>query len=312
MANILLLDDLNPIGAEILEKAGHTVTSSGPLNGDNLIKALSDKQAVAVRSASKLTREIIEKCPDLKLIGRAGVGTDNIDKVASAERQVKVINAPLANTNSAAEHALALMMSLARKIPLADRLMRQNEWPKKLCTGIEFPGKTLGVVGAGNVGRRVIQVSQALGMKVIVSDVMLSAEKAKELNVTLVDIDTLVKTADILTFHVPLTPETNHMINAERLAQMKPTALVINCSRGGVIDETALYEALKSKTIGGAAVDVFENEPLKDSPLTELDNVILTPHLGAATGEAQITAAKDIADQFEEYFENGNLRHPVN
>lgn len=312
MANILLLDDLNPLGAEILANAGHEVTNSGPLNGDDLVAALQGKQAVALRSASKITKEILAQVPDLKLIGRAGVGTDNIDKPAASEKEVRVINAPLANTNSAAEHAIALMMTLARKITLADRLMREGQWPKKLCTGMEFPNKVLGVVGAGNVGKRVIQVSQVLGMKVIVSDLFLTDEDAKKIGVEKVDLDTLVKTADVMTFHVPLTPETKHMINAERLSQMKPNALIINAARGGVVDEDALYEALKNNTIAGAAMDVFENEPLKDSKLIELDNIILTPHLGAATAEAQVTAAKDIADQFVEYFDNGALRHPVN
>ncbi len=312
MAKVLVSDKVDETGIKILSQVAQVDVKTG-LPAEELVKIIPEYDALMVRSGTKVTKEIIEAADKLKIIGRAGVGVDNIDVPVATRRGIIVVNSPEGNTIAAAEHALALMLSLSRHIPDANQSVKNKEWDRKRFMGSEVYKKTLGVVGLGKIGSHVATVAKAMGMKIIAFDPFISKERADRLGCTLVDLDLLFSEADYITLHVPKTPDTVHMINAETLGKMKPNAKIINCSRGGIIDEDALVEAVKAGKIGGAALDVFESEPLGESKLRDVgDKIILTPHLGASTTEAQLNVAVDVAEQIRDVLLGLPARSAVN
>jgi D-3-phosphoglycerate dehydrogenase len=265
-----------------------------------------------LRSGTQVTKPIIEAGSQLKIIGRAGVGVDNIDVPAATRQGIVVVNSPEGNTIAAAEHAVALMLSLSRHVPDANQSVKAGKWDRKSYIGSEVYKKTLGVVGLGKIGSHVATVARALGMKLLAYDPFISQDRAEQLGCSLVDLDLLFAESDYITLHIPKTPETFHLIGRDTLAKMKPSVRIINCARGGIIDEAALADALNEGTIGGAALDVYEQEPLGESPLLEAKNVILTPHLGASTAEAQVNVAIDVAEQIRDVLLGLPARSAVN
>jgi D-3-phosphoglycerate dehydrogenase len=309
VADSIALDGLAPLANDprfdLVVKPG--------LSGDALADAISTADAVLVRSATKITRASLARADKLKAIGRAGVGVDTIDVDAASERGIPVLTAPAGNTVSAAELTMALLLSVARKVPAADRSMKAGEWDRKSFSGFELYGKTLGLVGAGRIGGQVAKRARAFGMQVIVYDPFLHAERAMELDVHLGTLDHVLMTADVLSVHVPLTDATAGLIGAPQLAMMKKGSLLLNVARGGVVDESALLAALQSGHLAGAALDVYEQEPLPaDSPLRALPNVVMTPHLGASTAEAQQNVALEIAEAVRAALSEGDLSAAVN
>ena len=297
MARVLVTDPLDPTAVQALRKAGHEVEER-KLTPEELLKAIPAYDALLVRSETKVTKAVLGVADKLKVVGRAGVGVDNIDVTAAKERGVAVVNAPLAATNAVAELTLAHMLSLARQLPRADQTTREGKWEKKGLMGVELSGRTLGLLGVGRIGGRVAELCKAFGMKVVVYDPYVSAERARELGATVARTpDELVAQADFVSVHVPLTPETKHLVNAPLLAKFKKGSYLLNCSRGGIVDEKALADAIASKHLAGAALDTFETEPLKETPLAQHPNVHFTPHLGASTHEAQAKAGLMVAEQ---------------
>jgi D-3-phosphoglycerate dehydrogenase / 2-oxoglutarate reductase len=298
MFKVLIADAINAEGLDPLQQAGRFELIERPgLKGEELARAIEGVDAVIVRSGTRITRESLQYASQLKVIGRAGVGVDNIDVDAATELGVAVLNAPSGNTISAAELTLALLLALVRKVPAADRSMRAGEWDRKSFSGAELYGKTLGLVGAGRIGGEVARRARAFGMRVIAFDPYLTADRASALEIEPVALEDVLQRSDVISFHVPLTETTANMIGERELAMMKKTAVLVNAARGGVINEAALHAALTNKTIAGAAFDVFEEEPLPaDHPMRSLPNVVLTPHLGAATAEAQQNVAIEIAE----------------
>ncbi|WP_188203212.1 hydroxyacid dehydrogenase [Thermococcus camini] len=298
---VLVAAPLHERAIEVLKNAGFEIVYEEYPDETRLLELVGDVEAIVVRSKPKVTRKVIEAAPKLKVIGRAGVGLDNIDLEAAKERGIKVVNSPGASSRSVAELAVALMFSVARKIAFADRKMREGIWAKKQAMGIELEGKTIGVVGFGRIGYEVARIAHALGMKVLLYDPYPNEERAKEVGGTFASLEDLLRESDVVTLHVPLIDATYHLINEERLKLMKPTAILINAARGAVVDTGALVKALQEGWIAGAGLDVFEEEPLpKDHPLTKLDNVVLTPHIGASTVEAQMRAGVQVAEQIVE------------
>ena len=296
MLKILAVDGISEKGIELLGDE-FVVTVKDKISAEELLSIISEYDALMVRSASKVTAEVIERADKLKIIGRAGVGVDNIDIAAATKKGIIVINSPGGNTIAATEHTFAMMLSLARNIPVANETTQKGEWNRKKYVGVELKGKTLGVVGMGRIGSGVAERAIAFGMSVIAYDPYINAERAESLGVKVGTLDDVVATADFLTVHMPLTPETKGMIGAKELAKMKNTARLINCARGGIIDETALADAVKNGVVAGAAIDVFTSEPLAaDNPLLGVPGIILTPHLGASTVEAQIGVSVDVAE----------------
>lgn len=297
----------------ILESALSVVYDPN-ISAQQLLEVIEEYDALLVRSRTKVTREVIEKGKRLKLVGRAGVGVDNIDLTAATEAGILVINSPEGNTASAAELAVALMFAVARIIPAADSSMKAGRWDRAKFMGCELFNKTLGVVGLGKVGSRVAQAGQAMGMKVIGFDPLISSERAAELNIQSVSLDEIWTRSDFISLHTPKTRETANMLNEKVIAKLKPGVRIINAARGGIIDEKALAEAISSGKIAGAGLDVFDQEPLAaDSPLLQLgEKVVLTPHLGASTVEAQFNVAIDLAEQIRDYMTGGMVRSPVN
>jgi D-3-phosphoglycerate dehydrogenase len=311
---VLISDSMSPKAVEILKNApGITCEVATGLKPDELKKRIKDCHALLVRSATKVTAEILESAENLKVVGRAGTGVDNIDMEAATKRGVVVMNTPGGNTVTTAEHAVAMMLSLARYIPQATASMRRGEWEKKKFEGIEITGKTLGILGVGNIGGVVAQRALGLRMNVLAYDPFISAEAADKLGVTLVTLEDLYRRSDFISVHVPLMNETRGLVGKEAFGKMKKGVRIINCARGGIVDEAALAEAIKAKTVAGAALDVFEKEPpTPDNALFALDEVILTPHLGASTREAQESVAVAIAEQVAEYLVDGTIRNAVN
>lgn len=301
MPHVLICDAVAEDGIRILEKAAQVTVKTG-LKEAELIEIVADYDAIMVRSATKITRPVLEAATKLQIVGRAGVGVDNIDVAAATERGVIVVNSPAGNTVAVAELTLGMIISLVRRLSSADKSVKNGEWKRSAFMGSEIYGKTLGVIGTGKIGTEVIKRAQSFGMKVLGYDPFLTSTRAQQLNIEATTIEDILKRADFVTLHTPLTKDTKHLINAESLATMKPTAFILNCARGGIIDETALYDALKNGKLGGAALDVFETEPPTESPLRELDNVLLTPHLGASTEEAQVEVALDVARQIVDVF----------
>ncbi|ASJ05807.1 hydroxyacid dehydrogenase [Thermococcus barossii] len=298
---VLVAAPLHERAIEVLKNAGFEVIYEEYPDEEKLVELVGDVDAIIVRSKPKVTRRVIEAAPKLKVIGRAGVGLDNIDLEAAKERGIKVVNSPGASSRSVAELAVALMFAVARKIAFADRKMREGVWAKKQCMGMELEGKTLGIVGFGRIGYSIAKIARALGMNVLLYDPYPNEERAREVGGKFVPLEELLKESDVVTLHVPLVEQTYHLINEERLRLMKPTAILINAARGAVVDTNALVKALREGWIAGAGLDVFEEEPLpKDHPLTKLDNVVLTPHIGASTVEAQMRAGVQVAEQIVE------------
>ena len=312
MFNILAADGIAGEGIEILKK-NFNVEVHDKISADELLEIIPKFDALIVRSASKVTAEVIERAENLKIIGRAAVGVDNIDVKAATERGIIVINSPDGNTIAATEHTFAMMAALSRNIPQANKTMHAGGWDRKKFVGVELRNKTLAVIGLGRIGAGVAKRAQAFEMNVIAYDPFVSAERAESLGVKLMELDELFKTADFITVHMPLTKQTENMITLDKMKLMKPTTRLINCARGGIINENDLAVALKEKIIAGAAVDVFTSEPLiENSPLREIDNLILTPHLGASTIEAQISVSVDVANGIVDALNNRPVATAVN
>jgi D-3-phosphoglycerate dehydrogenase / 2-oxoglutarate reductase len=308
VADKLALEGLAPLrrsgSFELVERHG--------LTGDELATALAEVDAVIVRSSTRITREVLARAVRLQVIGRAGVGVDNIDVAAATERGIAVLNAPAGNTISAAELTLALLLAVVRRVPAADRSMKAGEW-RRTFSGTELFGKTLGLVGAGRIGGEVARRARAFGMGVIIHDPFLTEERALALQAQRVALDELLRTADVVSIHVPLTESTTGLIGEPELRLMKPGAYLVNAARGGVLDEAALYRVLKDGHLAGAALDVYEREPVpQDHPLRTLENVVLTPHLGAATAEAQQNVAVEIGEAVRAALEEGDYSRAVN
>lgn len=296
--SVLICDSINQTGIDILKKAGMQVDYKPNILTDELLSIIKDYQVILVRSRTKITREIIQAASNAKIIARAGVGLDNIEVTAAEEKGIRVVNAPEAAINAVSELTVGNMISLARSIPLADSEMKRGKWIKKNLMGTELSGKYLGIVGVGNIGRNVGRIAKALRMNIIGYDPYpIDRDYIKEVGLIVTDLNTLIQSADFITCHVPLLEETKHLFNAELISNMKSTAYIINASRGGVIDETALYNALCNGSIAGAALDVFETEPPLNNLLIELPNVICTPHIGAQTKEAQELTSIVIAEK---------------
>ena len=296
--SVLICDRVNPILKEILEKNGLKVTYEPEITPEQIAEKIGNFEVVVVRSRTKLSRELVEKADKCKIIARVGVGLDNIDQEAAKEKNIRVINAVEGAITAVAELVIGLMLSMAREIPRADREIRNGNWIKKELMGSELKGKYLGIIGLGNIGKRLGRLARALNMNIIGYDVIpIDDEFSKEVGLMKADLDTLLSSADYVSLHVPLLDSTHHMINAEKLKMMKNTACIVNTSRGGVIDEEALYNSLKEGNIAGAALDVFDVEPATENRLTTLPNFVATPHMGAQTKEAQLLAANIIAEK---------------
>ena len=313
MPKVLVSDSIDQSGIDILSQVAQVDVKTG-LPAEELVKVIPEYDGLMIRSGTKVNKEIIEAATKLKIIGRAGVGVDNVDVPSATRKGIVVVNSPEGNTIAAAEHALAMMLSMSRHVPEANQSIINAQWDRKKFVGVEVYKKTLGVVGLGKIGSHVAKVAKAMGMKILAYDPFISEERAEQLGCSLVDLDLLVQESDYITLHIPKTDETYHSINAETFAKMKPTARIINCSRGGIIDEVALSKALKEGKIAGAALDVYENEPLEvESPLRDLgQKIVMTPHLGASTAEAQVNVAIDVAEQIRDVLLGLPARSAVN
>ena len=313
MPAVLIADKVADGAATLLRREGFDVDVRTGRDEQAILMDIADYDAMIVRSGTQVTRRIVEAGTRLKVIGRAGVGVDNIDCAAATERGIVVMNTPLGNVVSAAEHTVAMLLALARDIPAAHDELRAGTWNRSAHTGVEVEGKTLGIVGLGKIGQHVSRACKALGMRVTAFDPYINPDRAREIGVELLEMDELLAAADFLTVHAPKTPETAGLIGTEELARMKPTARLVNVARGGIVDEDALARALRDGTIAGAAVDVFSTEPVApDNPLLRAPNVVLTPHLGASTMEAQSKVAEAIARQIITFFRDGVIQNAVN
>ena len=314
MPKVLISDKLSEAAVQIFRDRGIDVDFMPDLGKDKekLAEIIGNYDGLAIRSATRVTPTIIEKATNLKVIGRAGIGTDNIDKEAASKKGVIVMNTPFGNMITTAEHAIAMMFAVARQIPEASASTHAGKWEKSKFMGVELTSKTLGVIGAGNIGGIVCDRARGLKMKVIAFDPFLSAEKADKMGVEKVELDVLLKRSDFITLHVPKTDQTAGMINADAIAKMKKGVRIINCARGGLVDENALADALKSGHVAGAAFDVFAEEPAKENVLFNLPNVVCTPHLGAATTEAQENVALQVAEQMSNYLLDGAVENALN
>ncbi|NOY64268.1 MAG: phosphoglycerate dehydrogenase, partial [Nitrospirae bacterium] len=309
---VLVSDNISPKGVEIMKKAGLDVDVKTGMSHDELKACIGQYHGLVIRSATKVTADIIDAAVNLKVIGRAGSGLDNVDKEAATKKGIVVMNTPGGNTITTAEHAIAMMFALARNIPQATKSMKEGKWEKKKFMGVELFNKTLGILGLGNIGSQVARRAQAMQMNIIGYDPFLSDERAKELGIDKVTLEELFANADFITIHTPLTPETKNLINKDTIRLMKDGVRIINCARGGIINERDLYDALESGKVAGAALDVFEKEPPEDLTLIKHDRVICTPHLGASTREAQENVAIAIAEQIVDYLIAGTIRNAVN
>ncbi len=314
MPKVLISDKLSDAAVQIFRDRGIEVDFRPELGKDKdaLLAAIPGYDGLAIRSATKATAKLIEAATDLKVIGRAGIGTDNIDKEAASRRGIIVMNTPFGNMITTAEHAIAMMFAVARQIPEASASTHAGKWEKSRFMGVELTGKTLGVIGAGNIGSIVCARAQGLRMKVIAYDPYLSEDRATEIGVEKVDLDELLRRADFITLHVPLTDQTRNILSREALEKTKKGVRIINCARGGLVDEAALADLLKSGHVAGAAFDVFAEEPATENPLFGLPNVVCTPHLGAATTEAQENVALQVAEQMADYLLTGAVQNALN
>ncbi|MDD5449119.1 MAG: phosphoglycerate dehydrogenase [Candidatus Omnitrophica bacterium] len=313
MIKVLITDPMTKEGLKILESEKELkVDVKSKLTPEQLKETIKGYDAIIVRSATKVTKEVIEASDKLRVIGRAGVGLDNVDVEAASKKGIIVLNAPAGNTISTAEHTIAMILSLSRNIPKADRSIKNGEWDRKRFMGVELYGKVLGIVGMGRIGTEVARRALSFQMKVMAYDPFLSADKAKQIGVELSDLEGLLKVSDYITVHTPLTEETRHIIAEAQFKIMKTGVRIINCARGGIIDEQALAKAVESGKVAGCALDVFENEPPKDFTLAKMDNVVITPHIGASTEEAQVSVSIDIAEIVLDVLLNRCIRNAVN
>jgi len=312
MDKILVLDKLAKEGVKILQK-DFEVDCIDKITPEELKKIVSKYAAVIVRSQTQLDKDIIEKATSAKVMGRAGVGVDNIDVEAATRKGIIVMNAPGGNTISTCEHTFGMMLALSRNIPQAHGVLSGGVWEKSKFKGVELHNKNLGIIGLGRIGSEVAKRARAFGMNVYAYDPYISEEKAKTLGVAKASLDGIIKNCDYITVHLPLTEETKDLISEEELSAMKPTAFLINCARGGVVNEAALANALKEKKIKGAALDVFEKEPpAADNPLLKLDNIVVTPHLGASTDEAQVSVAIEMAECVRDVLQGRGMKNVIN
>jgi len=308
---VLVSDSLSSEGLDIL-KEHFTVDVSTGLSEDELVEKIKDFDALVIRSGTQVTQRVIEAADNLKIIGRAGVGVDNVDVDAATKKGIIVANAPVGNMISAAEHTIAMMMSMSRNIPQANASLKAREWNRKKFMGVEVKGKTLGVIGLGRIGSEVAKRASGMEMNLLGYDPFISEKRAEELGVRLCTVNEIAEEADYITVHTPLIKETRNILDDEQFALMKDGVRIINCARGGIISEEALAKALESGKVGGAAFDVFITEPPFDSPLLNYDNVIVTPHLGASTEEAQVNVAVDIANEVVSVLQGGPARNAIN
>ena len=309
---VLISDKMDPNAARIFEARGCDVDVITGETPEQRIARIGDYDGRAIRSSTTVTAEILEAATNLKVIGRAGIGVDNVDIPAASSKGVVVMNTPFGNSITTAEHAIALIMALARQIPAANARTQAGEWPKNDFMGVEVTGKTLGLIGAGNIGAIVASRALGLRMKVVAYDPFLTEERAVEMGVEKVDLEALIERADFITLHTPLTDETRNILSRERLERTKKGVRIVNCARGGLIDEAALKDLLDNGHIAGAALDVFAKEPAKDSPLFGTPGFICTPHLGASTTEAQVNVALQVAEQMADYLVNGGVTNALN
>jgi D-3-phosphoglycerate dehydrogenase len=312
MTKVLISDAMDPRAAAIFRERGIEVDEITGQTPDELAASIGDYDGLAIRSSTKVTAKLLDHASRLKVVGRAGIGVDNVDLPAATARGVVVMNTPFGNSITTAEHAIALMFALARQLPEADASTQAGKWEKNRFMGVEVTGKTLGLIGAGNIGSIVSARAIGLKMKVVAFDPFLTPERAIEMGVEKADLDTLLSRADFITLHTPLTDQTRGILSREALGKTKPGVRIINCARGGLIDEAALKEALDSGHVGGAALDVFETEPAKDSPLFGTPNFISTPHLGASTSEAQVNVAIQVAEQMSDFLLLGGVTNAIN
>jgi len=309
---VLISDKMDPNAARIFTEMGCDVDVITGETPEQLIARIGEYDGLAIRSSTKVTKEILDAATNLKVIGRAGIGVDNVDIPYASSKGVVVMNTPFGNSITTAEHAIAMIFALARQIPEANAQTQAGLWPKNGFMGVEVTGKTLGLIGAGNIGSIVASRAIGLRMKVVAFDPFLSPERAVELGVEKVELDELLARADFITLHTPLTDQTRNILSKENLAKTKKGVRIVNCARGGLIDEAALKEALDSGHVAGAALDVFQTEPAKDSPLFGTPNFICTPHLGASTTEAQVNVALQVAEQMADFLVNGGVTNALN
>jgi D-3-phosphoglycerate dehydrogenase / 2-oxoglutarate reductase len=309
---VLISDKLSPAAVAIFKERGVEVDVKPGLDKDELAEIIGDYDGLAIRSATKVTAKLLEHALRLKVVGRAGIGVDNVDIPAATARGVIVMNTPFGNSITTAEHAIALMFALARQIPTADASTQAGKWEKNRFMGVEITGKTLGIIGCGNIGAIVASRGIGLKMRVIAFDPFLSQERAAEIGVEKVELDDLLARADIITLHTPMTAQTKNILSAQNIAKTKKGVRIINCARGGLVDEAALRAALDSGHVAGAAFDVFVEEPATTNPLFGHPNVVATPHLGASTSEAQENVALQVAEQMSDYLTRGAISNAVN
>ncbi len=309
---VLISDQMDRNAAAIFRSRGCEVDEIVGETPEQLIARIGDYDGLAIRSSTKVTKAVLDAAANLKVIGRAGIGVDNVDIPAASAKGVVVMNTPFGNSITTAEHAIALMFALARQLPEADASTQAGKWEKNRFMGVELTGKTLGLIGAGNIGSIVATRALGLRMKVVAFDPFLTEERAVEIGVEKADLDTLLARADFITLHTPLTDQTRGILSAENLAKTKPGVRIVNCARGGLIDEAALKAGLDSGHIAGAALDVFQTEPAKDSPLFGTPGFICTPHLGASTTEAQVNVALQVAEQMADFLVNGGVTNALN
>jgi D-3-phosphoglycerate dehydrogenase len=312
MPKVLISDQMDPKAAEVFRAAGLEVDEKPGLSKEELKAIIGGYDGLAIRSATKVTRDLLEAATNLKVVGRAGIGVDNVDIAAASAKGVVVMNTPFGNSITTAEHAIALMFALARELPQADASTQAGKWEKNRFMGVELTNKTLGLIGAGNIGSIVADRALGLRMKVIAFDPFLTAERAIALGIEKVELDDLLARADFITLHTPLTDQTRNILSRDNLAKTKPGVRIINCARGGLIDEAALKEALDIGQVAGAALDVFVEEPAKSSPLFGTPGFIATPHLGASTTEAQVNVAIQVAEQMAEFLSRGGVTNALN
>ncbi|MEK9671046.1 MAG: phosphoglycerate dehydrogenase [Rhodospirillaceae bacterium] len=312
MVKVLISDKMSPLAAEVFQRRGIEVDVKPGMTPKDLAARIGGYDGLAMRSATKVRRPIIDAAENLRVIGRAGIGVDNVDVNAATARGIVVMNTPFGNSITTAEHAIAMLMALARDIPEANASTHAGKWEKSRFMGVEITGKTLGIIGCGNIGSVVADRAQGLKMRVIGFDPYLSEERATEIGVEKVDLDGLLNRADFISLHTPLTDATKNIIDAAAIAKTRKGVRIINCARGGLIDEAALKAALESRHVAGAAIDVFAEEPATDNALFNMPNVIVTPHLGAATTEAQEKVAVQIAEQMADYLLDGAVANALN
>jgi len=312
MPKVLISDNLSPAAVEVFQERGVEVDVRTGMNEEELCAIIGDYDGLAIRSATKVTPTVLDHAKKLKVIGRAGIGVDNVDVVAATNKGVVVMNTPFGNSVTTAEHAIAMMMALARQLPNADRSTRAGKWEKSKFMGVELTGKALGLIGCGNIGSIVAERAQGLKMRVMAFDPFLGAERAEDLGVEKVELDQLLERADIISLHTPLNDQTRNILSSEAIAKTKKGVRIVNCARGGLLDESALYDAIRNGHVAGAALDVYAAEPARESPLFELDEVVVTPHLGAATSEAQEKVALQVADQMGSYLMTGAVVNALN